>query len=509
MSTPTDLPLFSQRPRPGAFALAGSAPTQHTSPAHSTPPQGAPSDDGQEPLPAPTSADAVGEDDQVAPDWSWVRQLRTEVTDQMTSRSLTTSPEDRVTVESLVTEAVENFNRSHISAGETPLSTSQKNALAEATLDAIYGAGRLQKLLDRDDLEDIAIRGADNVWLYYADGRVERGPAVAESDKDFVTDLQHLASTNPAGERAFNSANPRLDLALASGHRLSASMDFVRRPTCTIRFHRHVDVDLGDMVELGSIDETLRQFLTAAIRAGVSVVVAGLPGSGKTTLIRALLNELPPTMPIATIETEFELHLDAPDMHHRHVNVWAAQARRGGEDGAGAIGLDDLIYDALRQSVDRIVVGEVRGHEVIPMFKAMSAGTGSVSTIHAGNAADTVRRLATCALEAGVTPEFAYSQVAANINLIVYQKVVDERALGGKKHRFVSEVLACEPSADKPDGVGLTPIFTPDETGRAVPTGQLPPFIEQMQLVGYDPAWLSSRNSSWPPIHLLSKGGPR
>lgn len=499
---PADLPLFARRP--AAFGLAGTI-TPAEAPAVEEPAV-APAAVTATPSPvAPASpARTPGEG---STDWAVVATIRDNVTEAMTAAGLTLRPDDRAAVESLVTEEINRHNRDRVQTlGQEPLSAAQREALFAGVRDAVWGAGRLQALLDRDDLEDIYIRGHDVVWLYKADGTVERAEPVAESDEELVRDLQHLAATNPHGERAFNAANPRLDLAMAGGHRLSATMDITHRPSATIRFHRHTDINLARLEELASIDATLRQFLSACIRAGLSIVFAGLPAAGKTTLSRAVLNELPPTTPIATIETEFELFLhEHPD---RHANVWAAQARRGGEDGVGEVTLGDLIETSLRQSVDRIVVGEVRGKEILPMLAAMQAGKGSVSTIHASNAEDAVRRMVACALEAGVPREFAMSQVTNAIDLIVYADSIDERQIGGKKHRFISEVIAIEPSAEEGSGgVAVTRVFDPDATGRAVPTGVLPPWEVKLRRVGYDTRWLTSRQSSWPPIQLLTDSG--
>lgn len=504
---PQDLPLFTKRP--SAFGLAGTIPPANPT-IRPVEPRRAQQDVALgtvEPAPFQEAQPATPTPPATTLDWTAVSAIRDAVTNVIPEQNLTLREDDRAAVESLILEEIGRHNRRRVHVlGEEALSAAQREALFEGVRDAVWGAGRLQRLLDRTDLEDIMIRGCDVVWLHKADGTVERGEPVAETDEQLIRDLQTLAQTNPNGERRFGPADPRLDLALPGGHRLSASMEITHRPCVTIRFHRYTHIDLARLEQLGSIDPTLRQFLSASIRAGKSIVIAGLPAAGKTTNARAMLNELDPKTPIATIETEFELFLH--EMPDRHQNVWAAQARKGGEDGAGEITLGDLIEASLRQSVDRIVVGEVRGKEILPMLAAMQAGKGSVSTIHAGNAEDAIRRMVACALEAGVPREFAISQVTGAIDLIIYADSIDERQIGGKKHRFISEVIAIEPSAEEGSGgVAVTHLFTPDETGRAVPTGILPPWEHQLRLVGYDTGWLTSRYSAWPPIDLITRRG--
>lgn len=437
--------------------------------------------------------------------WAVVRQLRTEVSERISNsrdgevrqQRLDREQDGNLAWQQIGTE-LRAYQTRRISIGEPALSRKEMLALGLAVMDSIFGLGRLERFLHEDQLEDIIVRGCDNVWLVYGDGRKVRGPDVADSDEELIADLQHLAATAPEGERAFSPSAKSLDLSIGKeGHRLSASAWFTQRPTVTIRRQGFTDTDLNDLVRLGAIDEVLAQFLSAAIKAGISLVVSGLPSAGKTTLIRALLNELHPDVALATIETEYELALH--NMPERHHNVWAGQWQPGGEDGAGEISLVFLGQKALRQSVDRLIVGEVRGEEVLAMFDAMQAGKGSVSTIHANNAIDTIERIVTCAIKMPqVTAEFAYRQVAANINLIVHLAVLDETPIGGRKLRFVDEIIALHPSQDKiGNSVGHTPLFTPGPDGRAVATGNLPEWIHRLELEGFDPTWLTGQHSSW------------
>jgi len=231
-----------------------------------------------------------------------------------------------------------------------------------------------------------------------------------------------------------------------------------------------------------------------------TIVVSGAQGAGKTTLVRAMCNEMDPWERIGTIETEYELHLHA--LPERHRRIVAHQARPGtGErtpDGraAGEITLDDLLYACLRLNLSRVIVGEVRGREVIPMFKAMQAGAGSLSTTHAHNARAAIERLVTCALEAGphVTQEYAYLQVASHIDLIVQIGVKDRTHSGGRKHRYVSEVIELDRGENgRP---AITDVFAPGPDGRSVPKTR-PSFLPDLQRVGFDPAWLDQPAGTW------------
>jgi pilus assembly protein CpaF len=342
------------------------------------------------------------------------------------------------------------------------------------------------------------------VHLVYGDGRVRPGPPVADSDEELIETLAFLAARSGgqsgSGERAFSPANPILDLTLHGGARLAARAWITPRPTVVIRRHRLTDVDLDDLRALGMVDDVLAHFLAAAVRAGRSIVVSGAQGAGKTTLVRALCAEMDPWERIGTIETEYELHLH--QMPERHQRVVAHEARPGtGErtaDGraAGEITLHDLLYASLRLNLSRIIVGEVRGREVIPMFQAMQAGAGSLSTTHAHDARAAVERLVTCALEAGphVTQEYAYLQIAAHIDLIVHIGVDDRTHAGGRKHRYVSEII--EVGRGEGGRPAITDVFVSGPDGRAVP-GTRPSFLTELQYAGFDPAWLEQTAGTW------------
>lgn len=537
-TSPTDLtalPLFAQRP--AAHRLAGGSPSRATTtPARDTASSGAstPATDdvvvASEPtrnrgtladsfddittasgdlLPA-TPPQNLTPDDLVGVDWTLVRQLRDELAETLSTGHADTEgrrlnrDQDEQLAWTNIGRVLSIYQSRRLSQGQDPLSSYAATQLGAALLDAIFGMGILERYLHLDGLEDIQARGHDNVWLTYSDGRRERGPAIADSDQQMIADLRHIAASNPTGERPFGPAQPRLDLAIGTqGHRLTGTL-YVDRPAMTIRRQGFTDADLNDLVRLGAIDDILAQFLSAAVKAGLSIVVSGLPSAGKTTMIRAILNELDPDVPLATIETEYELALH--QMPDRHTNVWAAQYRPGGEDGAGEVTLEKMVRDSLRESVDRIVVGEVRGHEIVAMFDAMQAGKGSVCTIHAGSATETIPRIVACAIKVPpTTPEYAYQQIALNVDLIVHIEVVDETPIGGRKLRFVDEVLALSQQSDAPHGVGREQIFAPGPDGRAVPTGVRPEWIDKLRMQGFDPAWLNRTEGDWAtPLPTLS-----
>ena len=343
--------------------------------------------------------------------------------------------------------------------------------LQSAVVDALFGLGRLQPLVDNPDLENIEIYGHDRTVLVWADGRHTHGPSIADSDEELIEELAFLAARGEDSQRTFTPANPLLNQRLPGGPRLAAYAWVSGRPTAVIRLHRLVKVTLTDLATLGMMPLDVHDFLARAVRNRMSIVVAGSMGAGKTTLLRALCAEFDPWEAVATIETEFELHLD--EMPERHYRIHAVEMRPGsGErlaDGtvAGQVSLTDLVRAGWRWNLDRVILGEVRGPEVMEMFNIMGGGTGALCTVHAKDAKGAIQRLVTLAMGAGpqVTAGYAERQVGEHVDLIVH--VGMERLPSGRKHRYISQVLALEYTGD---GLASTLLYDagPDNVARLV-----------------------------------------
>ena len=279
------------------------------------------------------------------------------------------------------------------------LTPGEEQGLAQTVLDALFGMGRLQSLVDDPGIENIDINGCDRVWATFADGTKRLMPPVADSDEELVDLVRSAAGRFGLSERRFDSARPELDLQLPGGARLSAVMAVSARPAISIRRHRFADLSLDDLCAMGAMDPGLRSLLSAAVRARKNIVVSGAMNSGKTTLLRALAAEIDPRERLVTIEQAFELGLDTGSS--RHPDIVALEARPANIEGAGRIPVADLVRRSLRMNADRVIVGEVLGDEVLPMLNAMSQGrSGSMCTIHAESSAGVFRRIASYAVQA-------------------------------------------------------------------------------------------------------------
>ena len=407
-------------------------------------------------------------------DWALVRSLRTAAAKELAEVLRERSGVDPVEERALGTQIVADLVRTQAAADNAAgLGADRAMAahLQSAVVDALFGLGRLQPLVDNPDLENIEIYGHDRTVLVWADGRHTHGPAIADSDEELIEELAFLAARGEDSQRTFTPANPLLNQRLPGGPRLAAHAWVSGRPTAVIRLHRLVKVTLTDLATLGMMPLEVHDFLARAVRNRMSIVVAGSMGAGKTTLLRALCAEFDPWEAVATIETEFELHLD--EMPERHYRIHAVEMRPGsGErlaDGtvAGQVSLTDLVRAAWRWNLDRVILGEVRGPEVMEMFNIMGGGTGALCTVHAKDAKVAIQRLVTLAMGAGpqVTASYAERQVAEHVDLIVH--VGMERMPSGRKHRYISQVLALEYTGD---GLASTLLYDagPDNVARLV-----------------------------------------
>ncbi|WP_327740535.1 CpaF/VirB11 family protein (plasmid) [Streptomyces nojiriensis] len=415
--------------------------------------------------------------------------------------------------QSIIMQVVSEWATKYAAASGADLTPEQERAVRGAVFDELFRAGRLQPLLDDPNVENILIYG-DKVRVDYADRPTRAWDPIAKTDRDLINLINHLARMQGQGERALTPATPNLNLRMADGSRLAASAYVTPRPSIVIRRHRTRGQGLDDLVRWGTIDSSLAQFLRAAVRGRKNIIVVGSQGVGKTSLLRAMAREIPRNERVGTLESEYELHLHE-DPEGPEVIAYEGRESNGerGADGKlqGELTLSDLFPQLLRMSLRRVIVGEVRSKEVVPMLHAMNEGEGgSMATLHARNPQLSIERMATLCLEAGIgmTEALAYRLVAQAVDFIVYVRLVDETELvgpdgrPGRKHRFVSHIMEITGI-----GEGGRPsyqmVFAPrDQDGRreprAVPHGNISQTcVEDLVRAGLDASVLRSRWGSW------------
>lgn len=360
----------------------------------------------------------------VALDWAQVAELRRRASEliteeserslQATGRAL--AGDDRLLLgRSVIRRVVGDHVRALHREGAELWSPEAERTYVAAVEDSVFGYGRLQPLLEMPTVENIEIHGWDSVFVQYGDGRREQMPPVADSDDELVEAIRFLGQ-NSQPARPFDDTHPSMTLALGERFRLHAiGFGLSYRPSVVIRQHTLTDVSLADLAAGGLMPVEVAEFLDAAILARRSMVISGDQGAGKTTLLRALINAIPAHERFGTLETDYEL---MTHLQPGRQNILALQARTGhgetsGGTRVGEVTISDLMPEALRQNLSRLVVGEVRGGEAAAMFEAMQAGTGTLSTTHSHSAESTIDRLASRVAQGGVlTIDEAYRQIA-------------------------------------------------------------------------------------------------
>jgi pilus assembly protein CpaF len=364
-------------------------------------------------------------------------------------------------ITNLVERQLDTLAGDRLAANQLPLSADEEHALRRAVLARVVGLGRIQPYLDDPEVSDIHIRGGSSVWLKLRDGSRRPGLPVADSDDELVELIRLAAARQGRSERRFDAAHPELNLQLADGSRLFATMAVSAQPSVVIRKHRFELASLGDLMDRGMVDHRVAAVLAAAVRSRRNLIVAGGTGTGKTTLLRALLNEVPPSERLVTIEDAYELGLDR--FAHLHPDHDMLQSRPANIEGKGEVTMLDLARMALRMDPDRVVVGEVRGGEALPMLLAMSQGNdGSMCTMHADSARTVFPKLAAYVAMAGTAlpVDTVNLLVATAVHLVVHVQHVD----GVRRVTSIREVVDA-------DGARIVSneVFAPGPDGAAVP----------------------------------------
>ena len=429
-----------------------------------------------------------------------VRQLRGQVaerlntqrrSDEVAGRVSMTAEDERQYARSLIVQVLEDHARKEISEGRVPSGTEQEESLAAAVHAALFGVGRLQPLLEDQEVENIDINGCDQVYVGYSDGREVLAAPIADSDDDLIELVQILAANVGLSSRPFDSANPQLDLRLPDGARLSAVMGVCMRPAISIRRARLGKVFLDDLLGTGTMDRHLAEFLRAAVRARKNLMIAGATNSGKTTLLRALANEIPPVERLVTVERALELGLDQfPELHP---NVISFEERLPNSEGLGAVTMAELVRRSLRMNPSRVIVGEVLGDEIVTMLNAMSQGNdGSLSTIHANSSMEVFNRIATYALQAqeNLPVEATHMLISGAIDFVVFVRRVNDYEAGGTLRRVVESVR----EVTGVDGRVLSSeVYAPGPDGRAVAHAPVECVDDLVDAGGWEPPELRAR----------------
>jgi len=302
-------------------------------------------------------------------------------------------------------------------------------------LDEILGFGPLEKVLNDDDVTEVMVNRADLVYI-------EKSGKIIEADVKFVDDA-HVERVirkiiEPLG-RHVGIDSPLVDARLPDGSRVNAVVSpcAIDGPNITIRKFSRTPFGIQDLINFGSLNEDMAKFLEACVVSKLNIVVSGGTGSGKTTLLNVLSSFIPDGDRIVTIEDAAELSL-----LQRH--VVRLETKKPAHAGDNEVTIRDLVINSLRMRPERIVVGECRGGEALDMLQAMNTGhDGSLTTIHANSPRDTLSRLETLVLMAGMDLPLSVvrKQIVSAVDIIVQQARLRD---GSRKVINITEVTGME-----------------------------------------------------------------
>ena len=355
------------------------------------------------------------------------------------------------------------------------LSRQERQRLFEQIVAEILGYGPLEPLLRDDEITEIMVNGPERIFIERK-GKLERVNVSFESEEHLTRIIDRIVS--PLGRR-IDESSPMVDARLPDGSRVNAIIPplALNGPTLTIRKFSKVPLTVDDLIGFGTITPEASEFLKACVIARLNAVVSGGTGSGKTTFLNVLSGFIPDDERIVTVENAAELQL-------RQEHVVTLESRPPNIEGKGEVSIRELVINCLRMRPDRIVVGECRGGEALDMLQAMNTGhDGSLTTAHANTPRDTLSRLETMCLMAGMDlPVRAIrDQIASAIDLIIQQERMRD---GTRKIVAITEVQGMEG-----DIIVMSDLFTFEQQGiedgrvigRLKPTGIRPKFMERIE----------------------------
>ncbi len=299
-----------------------------------------------------------------------------------------------------------------VAAEHGVVGTHQLLAVVDLLRAEAWGAGPLEPLLRLEGVTDVLVNGPEGVYL-------DRGRGLEQQELAFADDaaVRRLAQRLAAhAGRRLDEASPWVDARLPDGTRVHAVLAPLARPgtTISLRVPARRAFSLSDLVRTGAIDGEGAALLRALIAARAAFVVTGGTGSGKTTVLAALLGEVPDRERLVVVE-------DASELRPDHPHVVGLEARPPNVEGAGAVSVRDLVRQALRMRPDRLVVGEVRGGEVVDLLAALNTGhEGGCGTVHANAPSVVPARFEALGVAAGLARDAVHSQLAAGLDAVIH-----------------------------------------------------------------------------------------
>jgi len=411
-----------------------------------------------------------------------IAMLRRVVSERLAAtggQRLTDAERDKRVAE-LVANALDEYAQQRLAAREMPLDPPVEARVARAVRDWLTELGPLTPLVKDPRNANIFINGK-TVWVKRTDGSKDRLAPITASDDELIDLVRDIAARVGAEERRFDRGVPRVSIRLPDGSRLFATMSVSHVPSISIRRFVLLNAGLDELcLKYGAMDRGLRDLFTAMVLAKKNVVIGGGPDTGKTTMLVAFAKAIPPEERLVTIEDVYELGLhEDPD----HPDCMAFQAREPNVEGQGGVDQAELVRWGLRMSPDRVILGEARGGEVVPLLNCMSQGNdGSLATIHTSSSRQAFSRLMTYAAQSAERLSFEATAMllAGAVDFVV------QLAWSTDQVRVISSVREVL-HADGREVIS-NEIFRPGPDRRAVPaTPMRTDTLDELVAAGFNP----------------------
>ncbi len=387
--------------------------------------------DRDAPLPAVTNdSPALPESSQFSPEFQELKTtLHRQLLERLNLSSLGERDRDEAEIE------VAKLVRHMLAQQSTPLNLEEREKVVEHLVYEIFGLGPLEPLLKDSSISDILVNGSQSVYIE-RNGRLEATNISFKNDQHLLQVIDRIVS---AVGRRIDESSPMVDARLKDGSRVNAVIPplALDGPSVSIRKFRRDVLSADDLMRNESLNQPILDFIGAAVRARLNILISGGTGSGKTTFLNMLSGSIPDSERVVTIEDSAELQLRQP-------HVVRLETRPPNIEGTGHVGQRQLVINALRMRPDRIIVGEVRGSEALDMLQAMNTGhDGSLTTLHANSPRDALGRLDTMVQMAGVNiGEIAMRrQIASAIDIVVHLARLSD---GCRRVMNVSEIVGME-----------------------------------------------------------------
>ncbi len=361
------------------------------------------------------------------------------------------------------------------------LTKHDRTELAELIMHDVLGLGPLESLLEDPEVSEIMVNGPKTIFAERR-GRLAQSELVFENERELRKVIDRIVAR--IGRRV-DESSPMVDARLPDGSRVNIVIPplAVQGSSITIRKFSRVPYKVQDLVNFGTLNHDMANFIRACVRSRISMVVSGGTGSGKTTTLNVLSNFIPDTERVVTVEDTAELQL-------RQRNLVTLEARSANVEGRGAIAIRDLVVNALRMRPDRIVVGECRSAETLDMLQAMNTGhDGSMTTVHANSPKDAINRIETMVIMGGSDLPFQAirEQIVGGITLLVQQARLRD---GRRVVTHISEITGINGNQIQLQDICLFDQTGIDEEGNVLGTfrwtGIVPKLLPRLKANGED-----------------------